>query len=82
MFFFSLMVVNFNQVFNIVNNTGRLNFLYLNLERKVQCYNEYFINGYIFHIEEYGEGINIYNSKVCINGSTCNGLEVNYCDKL
>ena len=39
-------------------------------ERKVKCYNEYFFNGYVFHTEEYGHGRKIYNSGVCIKGST------------
>jgi len=31
-----------------------LSLLSLGHERKVKCYNEYFINGYVFHTEEYG----------------------------
>jgi hypothetical protein len=31
-----------------------LSLLSLFLERKVRCYNEYFINGYVFHTKEYG----------------------------
>jgi len=28
----------------------------LGLERKVKCYNKYFVNGYVFQTEEYGHG--------------------------
>ena len=31
-----------------------LSSLSLGLERKVKCYNGYFLNGYVFHTEEYG----------------------------
>ena len=33
-----------------------LSLLSLDPERKVKCYNEYFVNGYVFHTEEYGHG--------------------------
>jgi len=33
-----------------------LSLLILGLERKVKCYNEYFVNGYVFHTEEYEYG--------------------------
>jgi hypothetical protein len=39
-----------------------LSSLSLGPERKVQCYNEYFINGYVFHAEEYGHGRKTHNS--------------------
>ena len=42
-----------------------LSLLCLGPERKVKCY-----NGYVFHTEEYGHGRKIYNSGVCIKGST------------
>jgi hypothetical protein len=51
-------------------------------ERKVKCYNEYFINGYVFHTEEYEHGRKTYNSGVCVKGSTCNEFEVDYYGKL
>jgi hypothetical protein len=45
------MVINFNQMFNMGANIGRLKFLSLDPERKVQFYNGYFVNGYMFHID-------------------------------
>ena len=33
-----------------------LSLLSLGPERKVKCYNMYFVNGYVFHTEEYGHG--------------------------
>jgi len=39
-----------------------LSLLSLGLERKVKCYNRYFVNGYVFHTEEYGHGRKTYNS--------------------
>jgi hypothetical protein len=42
----------------------------------------YFINKYVFHTEEYEEGINIYNIEFCIRGSISNKFEVDYYDKL
>jgi len=56
--------------------------LSLCLERKARCYNEYFINGYVFHIEEYGHGRKTYNNGVCIKGSTSSEFEVDYYEKL
>jgi hypothetical protein len=38
-----------------------LSSLSLGLERKVKCYNEYFVNGYVFYTEEYGHGRKTYN---------------------
>ena len=49
-----------------------LNLLSPGLERKVKCYNNYFINGHVFHTEDYGEGKKIYNSRVCIKGLISN----------
>jgi hypothetical protein len=43
-----------------------LSLLSLGSERKVKCYNGYFISGYIFHTEEYGHERKTYNSGVCI----------------
>jgi hypothetical protein len=42
----------------------------------------YFINKYVFHTEEYEEGINIYNIEFCIRGSISNKFEVDYYEKL
>jgi hypothetical protein len=53
-----------------------LSSLSLGPERKVKCYNGYFVNGYVFHTEEYGHGRKTYNSGVCIKGSTSSELEV------
>jgi len=55
-----------------------LSLLSLGPKRKVKCYNEYFINGYVFHSEEYGHGRKTYNSGVCIKGSTSSEFEVDY----
>ena len=46
------------------------------------CYNEYFINGHVFHIEKYGQGRKTYNNGVCIKRSTSNKFEVDYYRKL
>jgi len=56
--------------------------LSLGRERKVKCYNGYFVNGYVFHIEEYGHGRKTYNNGVCVKGSTSNELEVDYYGRL
>ena len=59
-----------------------LSLLGLGPERKVKCYNRYFINGYVFHTEEYGHGRKIYNNGVCIKGSTSSEFEVDYYGRL
>jgi hypothetical protein len=59
-----------------------LSLLSLSPERKVKCYNEYFINGYVFQTEEYGHRRNTYNSGVCIKGSTFSEFEVDYYGRL
>jgi hypothetical protein len=38
------------------NASISLSLLSLDPERKVKCYNGYFVNGYVFHTEEYGHG--------------------------
>jgi len=53
-----------------------LSSLSLGPERKVKCYNWYFVNGFVFHIEEYGHRRKTYNSGVCVKGSTSSVLEV------
>jgi hypothetical protein len=63
-------------------NADSLKLLYLGPKKKVQCYNGYFINGYIFHTEEYGEGRNTYNSKVCVKESTFNEFKADYYGRL
>jgi hypothetical protein len=59
-----------------------LSSLSLGPERKVKCYNRYFVNGYVFHIEEYGHGKKKYNSGVCVKGSTSSELAVDYYGRL
>jgi len=51
-----------------------LSSLSLGPERKCQCYNVYFVNGYVFHTEEYGQGRKTYNNGVCVKGSTSSEL--------
>ena len=48
----------------------------------VKCYNKYFVNGYVFYIEEYEHGRKTYNSGVCVKGSTSSEFEVDYYGKL
>jgi hypothetical protein len=59
-----------------------LSSLSLGFERKVKFYNEYFVNGYVFHIEEYGHGRKTYNNGVYVKGSTSSEFEVDYYGKL
>ncbi|XP_052305336.1 uncharacterized protein LOC127904747 [Populus trichocarpa] len=59
-----------------------LSLLSLGPERKCKCYNGYFVNGYVFHTEEYGQGRKTYNSGVCVKGSTSSELEVDYYGRL
>ena len=59
-----------------------LSSLSLGPERKVKCYNGYFINGYVFHTKQYGHGRKTYNNGVCVKGSTSSELEVDYYDRL
>jgi len=58
-----------------------LSSLSLSPKRNVKCYNGYFVNGYVFHIEEYGHGRKTYNIGVCIKESTCNEVRVDYYGK-
>ena len=51
------------------NTCASLSLLSLDPERKVKCYNGNFVNGYVFHIEEYGHGRRR-NNGVCIKGWT------------
>jgi len=57
-------------------------FTKLDPERKVKCYNGYFINGYMFHTEENRHERKTYSNGVCVKGSTCSEFEVNYYSKL
>jgi hypothetical protein len=59
-----------------------LSSLSLGPERKVKCYSGYFVNGYVFHTEEYGHGRKTYNNGVCVKGSTSSELEVDYYGRL
>jgi DNA gyrase/topoisomerase IV subunit A len=64
------------------NASVTLNLLSLDPERKVECYNKYFINEHVFHIEKYDKGRKTYNSGVCVKRSTSNEFEVDYYKKL
>jgi hypothetical protein len=64
------------------NASASLSLLNLGPERKVNCYNIYFINGYVFHTKEYGHGRMTYNSGVCVKRSICSEFEVDYYGKL
>jgi hypothetical protein len=75
-------VVIFSQVYNIGGSAKSLKLLSLGQERKIYCYNEYLINLYVFHIEEYGDARNTYNSWVCIKESISNEFKVDYYSKL
>ena len=55
------------QVYQSEGNVSvTLYLLNLGPERKVKCYNEYFINGHVFHTKEYEHGRKTYN-----NGGLC-----------
>jgi hypothetical protein len=65
------------QVYQLGRNASvSLSLLSPSLERKMKCYNEYFINGHVFHIEEYEQGRKTYNNEVCVKGSTSNEFEM------
>jgi len=59
-----------------------LSSLSLGPERKCNCYNGYFVNEYVFDIEEYGQGRKTYNNGVCVKVSTSSELEVDYYGRL
>jgi hypothetical protein len=44
------------------NASASLSLLSLGPKRKVKCFNEYFFNGYVFHIEEYDHERKTYNN--------------------
>jgi hypothetical protein len=64
------------------NVSDSLNLLCLGHETKVRCYNGYFIDKYVFYIEEYSQSRKIYNSKVYIKRLISNEFEVDYYRKL
>ena len=71
------------QVYQLERNVSvTLSLLSLGPKRKVKCYNGYFINGHVFHTEEYGEDRKTYNNRVYVKRSTSNKFEVNYYEKL
>ena len=51
-------------------------------KEEVKCYIKYFINGYIFHTKEYGQGRKTYNNGVYVKGLIFNEFEVDYYRKL
>ncbi|KAJ6880609.1 hypothetical protein NC652_033826 [Populus alba x Populus x berolinensis] len=59
-----------------------LSSLSLGPEKKVKCYNRYFVNGYVFHNKEYGQGRKTYNCGVCVKGSTSSELKADYYGRL
>jgi hypothetical protein len=65
------------QVYKLGENTiATLSLLSFGSERKVKCYNEHFVNGYMFHTEEYEQGRKIYNSGFCVKGLTSSSLKL------
>ncbi|KAL0340049.1 UNVERIFIED_CONTAM: hypothetical protein Sradi_4521700 [Sesamum radiatum] len=46
--------------------------------RRVSCYKGYFVNGFKFHIVEYGQSKTTTNYGVCVLGSTYSECEVDY----
>jgi len=80
--YFSLMYIIY-KVYQMRRSVAKsLSSLSLGPERKVKCYNEYFINGYVFHTEEYGHGRKTYNNGVCVKGLTSGELKVDYNGRL
>jgi len=80
-----LLFIDVHYIQGLSNEKGAaksLSSLSLGPKRKVKCYNEYFVNGYVFHTEEYGHGRKTYNISVCVKGSTSSELEVDYYDRL
>jgi len=59
-----------------------LSSLSLRPERKCKCYNGYFVNGYVFNTEEYGQERKTYNNGVCVKRSTNSELEADYYGRL
>lgn len=69
-------------MYNIGGNNKSFKLLYLGSKWKIQSLNGYFINGYIFHIEDYGEGKSTYNNGACVEGCPFNEFKVDYYGKL
>jgi len=59
-----------------------LSLISLGPERKVKCYNGYFVNEYVFHTKEYGNERKTYSNGGCIKGSTSGEFEVDYYGRL
>jgi hypothetical protein len=54
-----------------------LSSLNLGTERNVKCYNGYFVNGYVFHTEEYRYGRKTYDTtKRLMSSPKCRSVEV------
>jgi hypothetical protein len=71
------------QVYQLRGNANvTLNLLSLDPERKVKCYNMYFVTRHVFHTEEYGQDRKTCNSRICVKRSTFNEFEVDYYRKL
>jgi hypothetical protein len=77
-----MVVFNLQGLSNGGSATISLSLLSLRLKRKVKCYNGYFVNGYVFHTEEYGHEKKTYNNGVCIKGSTSSEFKVDYYGRL
>ena len=71
------------QVYKLeMNASVTFSSLSLGPTRNVKCYNGHFINGHVFHTEEYRHGRKTYNNEVCVKGFTSNEFEVDYYRKL
>jgi len=80
--YYLLLYITYN-VYQMGRSAAKsLSSLSLGPKRKVKCYNGYFVNGYVFHTEEYGHGRKTYNNGVCVKGSTSSELEVDYYGRL
>ena len=77
------MIVIIYRVYQLEENDSEsLQLLCLGITRKVKCYNEYFINKYIFHTKKYDQGRKTCNSRICVKETTSNEFEVDYYEKL
>jgi hypothetical protein len=71
------------QVYQLGENASIISsLLSLGLERKVMCYNGYFIIRQVFYTKEYGQIRKTYNNEVYIKGSTFNKFKIDYYKKL
>ena len=48
----------------------------------MKCYNRHFVNGYVFHTEEYRQRRKTYNNEVYVKKSTSSEFEADYYGKL